>query len=816
MDDLLLRAWYAVYLATLYAVVYIRAIMPPQQPTAVKTRSLESASLWSLIITLGVAVFAFLPFASTPFALVKIVALAAGALITLALYILARLSRGNIIFPPAILLGALWLPVIAYVLSATFSGVGFTRALWGSALEPDTLGFLLIATVLGTLAALVVRRPEHFRSLLTAVGYGLAALVGVEALVLIVGQFAPSVISPSFSVVGSMESLSFVIGLGLIGALLALRFLDLPERVRKIGMGVGAVALLLLAVGSASVVWILLALVSLGLFVEAVMRRRAGSMDLDIEDLTVVGESTPQSEGGSHSLILPLVVLAVSLFFLVGGSLSSALANALHINALNVRPSWQSTLSTGHAVYTSSPVFGSGPGTFGSEWLMNRDKGLNSTIFWGIDFTSGVGFIPTSFVTTGLVGALAWLALMGLFLVFGFRAIILRAPQDPYMRYVSIVSFVGTVYLFAVATFALPSAVVLALLFVVAGVFASSLRYAQQAGQWGVVFGRSPRLGFVIVFGLTLLLLGSVVAAYGVAERALALSNLSSANAALAAGNLDLAEADAQKATSFAPTATAYRLEAVIANARLNTIVSSTTLPAAEAQQAFQTALSAGINAALTATRLAPRDYQGWVALGNLYAQAVPLKVTGAYESAKSAYDTAAKLSPTNPQIPYIVAQLNLANKDNKAAEQNLKDAIALKQDYTAAIFLLSQLEVQDGNVKDALASAEAAAYFTPNDPNILFQVGLLRAVSNDLPGSVQALSAAVAANPQFANARYILAAVYAKLGDLTNAEAQLQAIAALSTSNSDAVTPLIASLKAGKDPFPANILSASSTPVQQ
>jgi tetratricopeptide (TPR) repeat protein len=357
---------------------------------------------------------------------------------------------------------------------------------------------------------------------------------------------------------------------------------------------------------------------------------------------------------------------------------------------------------------------------------------------------------------------------------------------------------------------------VLALLFVSAGLFASTLRYAAGGKQWGVVFGRSPRLGFVIVFVLTLVLLGSVVAAYALAERSLALAALSRANAALSAGNLPAADADAQKAIAFAPTQMAYQLQAVVANAQLNTIAASSTMPATQAQQEFQAALSAGINAALTATRLAPNNYQGWVALGNLYAEAVPLNVSGSYDSAKQAYDKAIALNPTNPQIPFILAQLEVANKNNAAAITDLQNAIALKQDYTAAIFMLSQLEVQAGNIKDALSSALAAAYFTPNDPNVLFQVGVLSAASNDLPGAVQALSAAVAANPQFANARYFLAAVYAKQNDLANAQTQLEAIAALSDENSTTVAPLIASLKAGKDPFPANILSASSTPVQQ
>ena len=132
---------------------------------------------------------------------------------------------------------------------------------------------------------------------------------------------------------------------------------------------------------------------------------------------------------------MPLVVLAVSLFFLVGGTLGGALANALHVNVLSVSPSWQSTLSIAHNVYSSSPVFGSGPGTFGIDWLTYRDASLNSTVFWNTNFSSGIGFIPTSFVTTGLIGVLAWVVFLGLFIVLGLRMLIARAPQDEFIRY---------------------------------------------------------------------------------------------------------------------------------------------------------------------------------------------------------------------------------------------------------------------------------------------------------------------------------------------------------------------------------------------
>lgn len=785
--------------------------MPPQQSVAVpRKRSLDTITTWALIATVVAALFIVIPSESVTVLMTKAFVLAAGTLITLALYILARLGRGNVIFPPSVLLGVLWLPIVAYLLSAAFSGVSFNNALWGIALESDTLGFMLSAAVLGTLSALVLRRPEQYDLFLRVGAYVFGLIALLQTLIIILGQFTPSTISPTFSLIGSLNDLASVLGLGVVGILITMRFMELSQRSYRALMLCGAIALFVLAVANSSLVWVLIALVSLGLFVEAVMRRGSRSTDSDLEEVTVMDEAPLESAEGSHSLVLPLAVLAVSLFFLIGGTLGSALANALNISVLNIRPSWQSTLTIAQQTYESNPVFGSGPGTFGIEWLKHRDATLNSTVFWNVDFTSGIGFIPTSFVSTGIIGVLAWLIFLGLFIVLGLRMLLRYTPQDAFTRYVAIMSFIGSLYLFTIAIFDLPGAVVLALAFVFAGLFISTMRFSSRGQQWGVVFARSPRLGFVIVFSLTILLLSSVVAAYSLVEHAIATKDLLKASTALATGNLDSADAAVQSSITFVPSAAAYQLQAGVANARLNLIAASSTMEKTAAQQAYQTALSSGINAALTATKLSPTNYQNWLVLGDLYAQAVPLGVSGAYDSAKTAYEKARELNPTNPQISYTVAQLNIANNDTAAAQAELKNAIGLKQDYTAAIFLLSQLQVRDGKVADALASALAAAYFTPDNPNILFQVGILYAAQNDFTNAAVALSAAVSANPDFANARYFLSAVYAKQGDMTSALAQMQAIADMSSANAAAVASQLESLKTGKNPFPANLLTIS------
>lgn len=790
--------------------------MPPQQSSVVRRSSLEQISIWSLFATIIASIFVVLPSSAVPASTMKTFLLGAGAIITLALYILARLSRGNIILPPFRLVAALWLPALAYGLSSVFSSAPFSNSLWGLSLETDTFGFMLIAASLGTLAALVMRRAEHYQSFLKAGAMVFALVALLQTLTVLVGQVASGTISPAFSFFGSFDDLAYFMGLGVIGVLITYRFMNLEQKAYRALTIAGGLALFILAVANSAVVWVLLALVSLGLFVEAVMQRGPKSGDADFEDVVTMGDNAGAADEGVHSLVMPLAVLAISLFFLIGGTLGSALSQSLHVNSLSVRPSWQSTFSVAQKTYGVSPLFGSGPGTFGVQWLKHRDAGLNATPFWNLDFTAGIGAIPTSLITTGIVGAVAWLAFLALFLVLGLRMVILRAPSDPFVRYTSILSLVGAVYLFVIAVFGLPNAVILSLAFVFAGLFLSTTRFAAESNQWGVIFSRSPRLGFVIVFSLTILLLGSVVAAYTLAGHYLATSQIARAATSYNAGKLDEADQATQSAISFAPNANAYQVQAGVALARLGQIIGSTTMPAATARQAFQSTLSAGINAALTATRVNPDSYQNWMMLGNLYAQAVPLGVAGAYDSAKQAYQKAQTLNPTNPQIPYILAQLDISGKNLAAAEEDLKTAITLKQDYTAAIFLLSQLEVQTGNVKDALTSALAAAYFTPNDPNILFQVGILYAAQNDFQNAAAALGAAVSVNPQFANARYFLSAVYAKLGDMPSALAQMKAIADMSAENAKAVTSQLAALEAGKNPFPANLLTVTPAPVKQ
>jgi tetratricopeptide (TPR) repeat protein len=774
--------------------------------------SFDTLAIWALTLTAAVAAIAYVPVATIPFLYTKVSIIAIGGLIALVLFVLARLTRGNIIVPPVALIGALWLVPLAYALSMLFSGNGLVAGAFGTELEPDTFGFMLILAAFATLIALVFRRTNHYRTFFKVGGVLLAITLVAQILFLIIGKVSPSVVSPTANLIGSFTDLGMVVGLGLVSALLAMRFLTLSPRVRIATWIFGAVALMMLALVNAKLIWILVTLVALGLFIESIMKRRGMQDDEDLDGVAVY-DATPVREAGmgeSRALAPALVTIIVALFFIIGGNtIGAALSNALGTNFIDVHPSWQSTFAVGSHTYASSPLFGSGPGTFGEQWLKYRDRALNDTIFWNVDFNSGIGMIPTSFVTTGILGVLAWLAFIGLFIFIGIRALLFRTPEDAYARFVSIASFVGSIYLFVVMIFATPGPLVLLIGFFMVGLFISSLRYGGTRREWGIVFSKNPRVGFVIVFGLTILLLASVVAAYTVIERYLADVAYAEGAAALSKGDIATATNDVNRAILFAPNDRSYQLAAAIGVAQMNKIAADTSLAPSDAQQQFQAALSSSIQAATKAVDLDSKNYQNWAVLGNVYQTVVPLNLEGAYAKAKDAYQHAIDLNPSSPTLPYALAQLEIAQKNYAAAETDLTTAINLKHDYTQAIFLFSQLEVQQGKTKEALQAAEAAAVFAPNDPNVLFQLGILRSGNGDVDGSIQALLGAVKTNPQYANARFFLAVDYATKADYKDALDQLNAIAALSPDNAKAVAADIAQLQAGKNPFPPSRLGA-------
>ena len=785
------------------------------QTRGAKRFSFDEAAVWILSLSIPVTTLFLIPTAGVPVLSTKTSLLALGVVLTFIAYVVARLVRGNIVVPPLLLLGFVWLVPIAYALSTLFSGVNLVDAFFGTELETDTLGFVLLLAFIATLAALALRQDSHYRRFFSLLFVGFGLLLFSQIAFIIAGQIFPG-FSATGNLLGSFSDVGMLAGLSVVLTLLALRSFSFKNNV-KAGLWFILIAgLLVLILANSFAVWTLVALASAGLFIEAMTKRHTTAIDADMEGVSLLHstEFTGENTDISRQLVAPLVALVVSIFFLIGGStIANVVANAMHINVIDVRPSWQSTFMVGSHTFASSPLFGSGPGTFGEEWLKFRDRTLNDTVFWNIDFSSGIGYIPTSFVTTGVLGVLGWIALLGFFLYTGFRTLLFKLPEEPSLRFVSLASFTGALYVLLLALFATPGPVVLATGFALLGVCISSLRFGKGKQEWGIVFAHAPRVGFTLVFVLTLLLLLAVATLYAVAVRYTSNLAYTEAVASVSTGDITLAGIQATHSLALAPSERGYRLLATIGIERMREIANNTALPPSSAQEQFQAVLSASVSAGLEAVRVGPNDYQNWAILGNVYRSVVPLKIDGAYESAKDAYTKARALNPTTPILPYILAQLEVEHASYDLAEANLLESINLKRDYVPAILLLSQLEIQLGKAKEALQAAEAAAYFAPNDPSVLLQVGLLRSGTGDIAGATTALSKAVEVNPQYANARYFLGAMYALSGKYDQAIAELRTVGALSEDNAAVVASDVTALEAGKNPFTLERLRSFGIP---
>jgi tetratricopeptide (TPR) repeat protein len=174
------------------------------------------------------------------------------------------------------------------------------------------------------------------------------------------------------------------------------------------------------------------------------------------------------------------------------------------------------------------------------------------------------------------------------------------------------------------------------------------------------------------------------------------------------------------------------------------------------------------------------------VNLGNVYSSLVPLSVDQSYQSAVAAYDQAHVLAPNNPSIYLARASLEFAHKDDDAANKFIQLALDLKPDYTDAIFLSAQIDIDEGHIDDAITQAQHASEVAPNDPTVFFRLGLLRYSNSDYAGSVSAFETAVILDPTYLNARYFLGQAYKKVGRQSDALIQFKILNQMIPDNQD------------------------------
>src|SRR3989344_1340253 len=758
---------------------------------------LDRLARWSLFAAFFLLPIFAIPSASIPFGFSKtalfimLTALAGG------LWAIARLRDGEISFPRTALFPILLALVVVGAISTLSSGA--VALSWsGAFFDVGSLSFLVaLAVFLFLFSALIRSAAQGFYAyLLFFVSAGLVALFHAIRFIggpdmLSFGFFG----SPTSTLLERWNDLGVFFGAVVVFTLTTLEFVKLRAGLRAALVAALALSLVILAVVNFIFVWLLLAIFSLVFLLYLISFKHISRAGFEDVRLSVSPQNAEKQSVGENDVVTPRKIPIISLlvfvcsvaFVLFGGPLGNKISGRLNIIAFDARPSFGATLSVARETLKNAPFFGAGPNLFVRKWLAYKPLGANQTIFWSTDFSSGVGYLPTVLVTTGLLGAAAWLLFLAWYVWLGMR-FILSLSADKVMRYLVGASFLTSLFLWCVLFFYSAGAVVLAFAFAFTGLSLAALSCAGALCRASSDFSKSPALSFACVLGLIVFSLGCAAIAYGVGNRFVsAVWYAEGVRAANERGDTAEAELLIARASERAPLDVYMRALAEGSLVQMNTLLTQANEQNADAtREAFQLSLGRAVEYGRSATALDDGNYANWLSLGRVYEAVVPLKIGGAYENARCAYEEALRLNPKNPAITLSIARLEAAKGDNARAREFIAQSLQLKPNYTEAIFFLSQVEVQEGNIKDAIQSVEAATILAPKDSSIRFQLGLLKYNEKDFRGAADAFARAVALNENYANARYFLGLSYERLNRDSEAVAQFEWLAKTNPDNKE------------------------------
>ncbi len=769
--------------------------------TALSSRlsSVLSIAAYATGAIIGLLPALLLPFLSLPVEFEKSYIFFGTVSIALILLLLGSIFGGRLSLPRSLLLFAVLLLPLAYLIAAVFSD-NATQSLFGTSFEIDTVLMITALAVTAILGATLFSTPSPIQSLVLFSLLAAAVVAVVEIIQLTFGLPFDSFSSSTANLVGKWNDLGIYCGLLFI---LAMHISVFSNSLSRSGVWILRLLLTLSALGIIVVnffnVWIALAIAAaLFLFARAHTLRRGG-----------VGLFS--REFFRRIPLLPLLTLLIALMFLLfHAQLSAILGEALSIFQVEARPSWQSTFDIAAVGFDSNPLLGSGPNTFGEQWLLHKPAGINETPFWGVQFTQGVGIVPTTFATAGLLGGAAWLFLLGLFLYRGYR--LFRATSFA-IPSVTVLSYISALYLLGMAVFYLPGIALMVLAFLALGIFVAYVE--RERGSAPLVipltlrpFGVMPLAGVLV----GVLLAGGVgFVLYQTTNRVIGATDYYGAIESIGKNDLPTAESRARASTVREPGNDAARLLAEIGFAVMNQIAGSQEGTAEERLKNFESVAKGAIEAGFFAVQNNPHNPANWVTLGRLYELLFSVGAKDAYDDAKLAYEEALRRSPHDPSLHLMLARLEATNDDGEAARGHLARALETKRNYTAAVFFLSQLEISEGKIADAISSSEAALALSPQETVLWFQLGFLHYSTKNFRAAAQAFERAVAIQENYSNARYFLGLSYYELKRPVEALAQFMRVAELNPTNAE-VAKIVSNLSAGKAPL-ADLKPPVSTP---
>ncbi len=748
---------------------------------------------WSrglLVVAIGTLPLLFVPGFLGLTGTVKIAAVLAVAVVATIVASLGILRHGQVTLKPAPLLLSWWGLTLLALVAALFSD-NPTVGLWGQGLESHTVAFLGLGAVLMTLMQL-------FKGSKTAVVYLYSGLF-ISALVISVLHIARLLFgadvfsfgllsSPAATLLGSFNDLALFLALVVMVGLVSLLELALPRLINYLLAAIMLLSTVMLTIINFFAVWLILGLFSLVLLMYALTKGRFGSSG-------VVSKSSPSA----IVTLMAALIFIVSTIFVIGGSaLGATVSKWTGVSYLEVRPSPSATLDIMRDVYASDALTGIGPNQFGDAWTNHKDSSINQTAFWNVTFNAGSGYVPTWFITGGLLAVVSWFVFLGLLLWSGVQALLKNTNSDPFWYFIGVVSYLSSLFVWGVSWLYVPGAVIIILGFISTGLFIVAHQVLSPRYVPTINLLASARTGFVLIVAVMIVILGAITVGYS-GFRHIAATKVYTDAQMLATSGAAIEEvaSTVSRAYKLAPTDVFARELANYYLTRLQQLLNQAE-PSEATINEIKSLPAAALEAASGAISTRSGDARNWSTRADIFAFLASLNTEGAAARAVADYKEAIGRDPQNPYYHLQLAIMAIRANNEGEARSYLQTALALKPNYTDAIFVLSQLEISTGKLAQAIVATEALINLEPNNAGRYYQLGVLESANNNDTRAIAAFSEALVKNPNYANARYLRALQYLKTGNKDLALSELRLVRDMNEGN-QVVDEMIGKIERGE-----------------
>lgn len=688
---------------------------------------------------------------------------------------------------PLILLA--WLGVVGASFVSALLSDNLVYSLRGDMIETQTVSFLLLLGII-MLLVLAFGQDKKMAMWMIIIPIFTSTILGIHQILRFFFDFTFldfGVLSASSdTLVGGFNDLGIFLTATILIMLIGVIQLALPRLILFGVLAILLINLFVLMVININYLWIVLGLTSLLLLMFLLTKDR------------FVTSSTPVPVSIMSVIIMSLVFVVSAVFFVGGSNLGSTVSTWVGVDYTEVRPSFTATLDIMRNVMANNAFTGIGPNRFVDAWQLYKDQSINQTIFWNTGFSFGSSYILTWFATTGIIGVLAWMTFFTLFLYRGIKTLFMTDNRDSLWFFIGTVSFVlalflwGTLWLYVAGSYILVLAAIMTGLYLVAE---RSLRMYDEVTTPKLFV--STRAGFVLIGVVMLVVVGTVSIGYTMSRQFVSLTTYVNATKNVAGEDaIDLVIGRLAKAYSYYPSDIYLRDIIAYQVVQLNSLLALSE-PDAGQKQEFNSIVENIVRVANESVQLRPFRARSWAILGDVYALLSQLGIEGADLRATETYEKAKILDPQSPYYPLQIGLLTVRSGDREVGRAKIGEALQLKQNYVEALSLLAQLDIDEGNIEQAIRITEALVVLEPNNGGRLYQLALLYGAAKNRESAVAVLDKAIELNPQFANARYLRSLHLYVAGDVTEAVKELEAVRDLDENNLS-VNQIIIQMQAG------------------